>query len=227
MVKTSGLYPAVGVEAGDVPAVGLAGARLLTRAIEITGLGDEVCRALAPWRREGGVHDPGKIILDLALSLALGGQCLSDLAVLRCEKEIFGPVASAPRVSRLIRTLAGDVEAVEAGVNRARKTVRQWVWALAGKHAPSAGISAARPLVIDIDATLVGVHSQKEGAAPTFKRGFGYHPLTAWFDHGPDGGGECAALVLRPGNAGAQHRRRPHRGDPPGAGPGRARLSCG
>ena len=42
-----------------------------------------------------------------------------------------------------------------------------------------------------------------EGAAPTFKKGFGYHPLTAWFDHGPDGGGECAALVLRPGNAGS------------------------
>ena len=56
---------------------------------------------------------------------------------------------------------------------------------------------------IDVDATLVNVHSDKEGAAPTFKKGFGYHPLTAWFDHGPDGGGECAALVLRPGNAGS------------------------
>ena len=57
--------------------------------------------------------------------------------------------------------------------------------------------------MIDVDATLVNVHSDKEGAAPTFKKGFGYHPLTAWFDHGPDGGGECAALVLRPGNAGS------------------------
>ena len=57
--------------------------------------------------------------------------------------------------------------------------------------------------MIDIDATLVNVHSEKEGAASTFKKGFGYHPLTAWFDHGPDGGGECAALVLRPGNAGS------------------------
>ena len=57
--------------------------------------------------------------------------------------------------------------------------------------------------MIDVDATLVNVHSEKEGAAPTFKKGFGYHPLTAWFDHGPDGGGECAALVLRPGNAGS------------------------
>ncbi|OLO65042.1 hypothetical protein BKH21_12595 [Actinomyces oris] len=81
--------------------------------------------------------------------------------------------------------------------------MRQRVWDLAGEHSPAAGVSANRPLVIDIDATLVGVHSEKEGAAPTFKKGFGYHPLTAWFDHGPDGGGECAALVLRPGNAGS------------------------
>nr|WP_309344249.1 transposase [Actinomyces naeslundii] len=81
--------------------------------------------------------------------------------------------------------------------------MRQRVWDLAGEHSPTAGISAERPLVIDVDATLVNVHSEKEGAAPTFKKGFGYHPLTAWFDHGPDGGGECAALVLRPGNAGS------------------------
>ena len=86
---------------------------------------------------------------------------------------------------------------------RARRTVRHRVWALAGADAPTAGVSANRPLVIDVDATLVNVHSDKEGAAPTFKKGFGYHPLTAWFDHGPDGGGECAALVLRPGNAGS------------------------
>jgi transposase DDE domain len=77
------------------------------------------------------------------------------------------------------------------------------VWSLAGEHAPTAGISAASPLVIDVDATLVEAHSAKEGAAPTFKGGFGYHPLTAWFDHGADGAGECAAIMLRPGNAGA------------------------
>jgi len=106
-------------------------------------------------------------------------------------------------VCRLVKTLAGDVEAVEAAVDRVRGEVRRRVWSLAGEHAPTAGISAASPLVIDVDATLVEVHSAKEGAAPTFKGGFGYHPLTAWFDHGADGAGECAAIMLRPGNAGA------------------------
>ncbi|WP_408608466.1 transposase [Actinomyces slackii] len=57
--------------------------------------------------------------------------------------------------------------------------------------------------MIDIDATLVNVHSEKEGAAPTFKRGYGFHPLTAWIDHGRAGGGQCAAIMLRAGNAGA------------------------
>ena len=203
MVKNIGLYPVVGVESGDVPAVGLAGARLLTETSRVTGLGDELSRVLSAWRRSWAVHDPGKIILDLAVCVALGGRCLSDLSLLRCDKEVFGPVASDPTVSRLVGTLADHVEAVEAAVNRARTTVRQRVWDLAGEHSPTAGISAERPLVIDVDATLVNVHSEKEGAAPTFKKGFGYHPLTAWFDHGPDGGGECAALVLRPGNTGS------------------------
>ena len=58
-------------------------------------------------------------------------------------------------------------------------------------------------MIIDIDATLVTAHSEKEQAKPTYKRGFGFHPLMAFIDHGPDGTGEAAAAILRPGNAGA------------------------
>ena len=115
MVKNSGLYPSVEAESGDVPAVGLAGARLLTETSGVTGLGNELSQALSTWRRPGSVHDPGKIILDLAVCVALGGRCLSDLSLLRCEKEVFGPVASDPTVSRLAGALADHVEAAEAG----------------------------------------------------------------------------------------------------------------
>ena len=115
MVKNSGLYPSVVVKSGDVPAVGLAGARLLTETSGVTGLGNELSQALSTWRRPGSVHDPGKIILDLAVCVALGGRCLSDLSLLRCEKEVFGPVASDPTVSRLAGALADHVEAAEAG----------------------------------------------------------------------------------------------------------------
>ena len=114
VVKNIGLYPSVVAESGDVPAVGLAGARLLTETSRVTGLGDELSRVLSAWRRSWSVHDPGKIILDLAVCVALGGRCLSDVALLRCQGEVFGPVASDPTVCRLVGTLADHVEAVEA-----------------------------------------------------------------------------------------------------------------
>ena len=93
-VKNSGLYPAVGVESRDVPAVGLAGARLLTETSRVTGLGNELSRALTAWRRTWSVHDPGKVMADLAVCVALGGRCLSDFSPLRCDKELFGDLSS-------------------------------------------------------------------------------------------------------------------------------------
>lgn len=74
---------------------------------------------------------------------------------------------------------------------------------MAGKHAPAHGIDARRPLIIDVDATLVSAHSEKEQAAPTFKRGFGFYPRWAFVDHGPDGTAEPLAFQLRKGNAGS------------------------
>jgi Transposase DDE domain group 1 len=107
-------------------------------------------------------HRGGACVLDLAMSLTIGGDCLADIAQLRAHPQVFGPVASDPTVSRLIDTLAA-----------ARRTA----WSLAGKHAPDHGIDAARPLVIDVDAPLVTAPSDKERAAPTVNRGFGFHPL--------------------------------------------------
>ena len=94
--------------------MGLAGASLLTETSRVTGLGNELSRALSAWRWTWSVHDPGKVMADLVVCVALGGCCLSDLSLLRCEKEVFGPVASDPTVSRLVGTLADHVEVVEA-----------------------------------------------------------------------------------------------------------------
>jgi hypothetical protein len=116
---------------------------------------------------------------------------------------VFGPVASDPTVSRLIDTLAADAPAALAAIASARSATRARAWSLAGEHAPDHATSAARPLVIDVDATLVTAHSEKESAAPTFKRGFGFHPLWAFVDHGPEGTGEPLAFGLRAGNAGS------------------------
>jgi len=202
-VKITGLYPRVRVDTSATAAIGQAGGVLLTRAVTATGLDRHLSSALLGWRKPLAVHDPGKIITDLALSLALGGDCLADLAVLRAEPGVYGRVASDPTVSRAIATLAADAPAVLAAIDAARAAARQRAWRLAGEQAPDHGTSAKHPLVIDLDATLVTSHSEKEHAAPTFKRGFGFHPLCAFLDHGPDGTGEALAILLRPGNAGS------------------------
>lgn len=126
---------------------------------------------------------------------------MADVAVLRGEPRVFGLVASDPTVSRTITALAGDAPRALAAIRAARAAARVRAWNLAGQQARDHDISAATPLVVDLDATLVTAHSDKENARPTFQRGYGFHPLTAFVDHGPDGTGEPLAIKLRPGNA--------------------------
>jgi len=143
------------------------------------------------------------VVADLAITLALGGDTCSDLAVVRAEAAVFGAVASDPTASRVIATLGADAGKALAAIDRARAAARARVWQLAGAAAPDHGVSAEAPLVIDVDATLVTAHSDKQNARPTFKRGFGFHPLCAFVDHGPAGTGEPLGIMLRPGNAGS------------------------
>lgn len=196
-------YPSLRVDRTVSGVVSRAGGVVLTATARRAGLDRAMSRALASWRLDGAVHDPGKVVLDLAIGLALGGDCLADVAVLRAEPAVFGPVASDPTVSRTVDRLAADADRVLAAITAATSAVRQQVWALAGARSPIHAATAAAPVVIDLDATLVTAHSDKEQAAPTYKRGFGFHPLLAFIDHGPGGTGEAAAGLLRPGNAGA------------------------
>ena len=203
MKKRSRFYPHVRVDTSNSRAVGQAGGVLLTEAVTVAGLDAALSAALASWRKPLAVHDPGKVVLDLAVSLVLGGDCLADIGLLRAEPGVYGRVASDPTVSRTIDALATDAAAALKALDVARAAARVRVWALAGQHAPDHRMTAAAPLVIDIDATLVTAHSEKESAMPTFKRGFGFHPLWTFVDHGPDGSGEPLAVMLRPGNAGS------------------------
>jgi hypothetical protein len=201
--KAIGFYPSPDLDTAGNQVVSHAGAVLLTEIIARVELSQDLSAALASWRPRLAVHDPAKVLLDLALGLAIGGDCLADVAVLRAEPGVFGLVASDPTVSRTIDRLAAEAPAVLAAIDAARAQARARAWVLAGDHAPDHQIDAGRPLIIDVDATLVTAHSEKEGAAPTFKRGFGHHPLWAFVDHGPTGTGEPLAALLRPGNAGS------------------------
>ena len=203
MKERTGLYPAVQVDAAACGVVSQAGGVALLETARVSGLDRLLSQSLEPWRAPRAVHDPAKVLLDLAVTLALGGDCLADVAVLRSEPGVYGRVASDPTVSRTIDALAADAPRALSAINTARATARAAVWQLAGKHAPDHGVSAEQPLVVDIDATLVTSHSDKEQARPTFKRGFGHHPLWALADHGQDGTGEPLAVLLRPGNAGS------------------------
>ncbi|MCX0275804.1 IS1380 family transposase [Nocardia zapadnayensis] len=196
-------YPRPRVDIAEVPAAAHAGAVLLTGTIHATGLAPSLREALDPWTKPLAEHHASKVLLDLAMTLAIGGEHASDTDLLRCEPGLFGDVASAPTISRNLTTLAEDAAAVVEAISQARRIARERAWALAGDHSPVRRVSAKNPLVIDLDATLINVHSEKEQAAPTFKRGFGYHPLCAFLDHGSEGTGEPLAIHLRPGNAGS------------------------
>ncbi len=203
MSNSTGFYPRIQVDTANSGAVGQAGGVLLTETIAASGLGLAMSAALSGWRKPLAVHDPAKVVVDLALTLALGGDALADIALLRAEPGLYGLVASDATVSRTISALAADAPAALAAIDTARAAGRARAWKLAGKHAPDHGASPRTPLIVDLDATLVGSHSEKELAAPTYKRGFGFHPLFSFVDHGGEGTGEPLSVLLRPGNAGS------------------------
>ena len=143
------------------------------------------------------------MIRDLAVMLADGGDCLSDLRAVRDQQPLFGPVASDTTAFRLIDRIAGEPAALEA-LRAARARARARAWEL-----------GARPerIVIDVDATLIGAHTEKEGAAVNFKGGFGFHPLLAYLD----GSREALAGDAAPRQRAGAQRRRSDRGARAGA----------
>ncbi|MEV4325684.1 IS1380 family transposase [Microbispora rosea] len=199
-MKTIASQRKIVVSADGPGLISQAGGLLLLETLRVTGLGRELSTQLEPWRPARAIHDPGKVVADLALTLALGGDCLADIAMLRTQPELFGPVASDPTVSRLIDRLAADPVRALKAIRVARAIARERAWTLAGNHAPGAD---GELIGIDIDATIVIAHSDKQQAAPTWKKTFGFHPMTVFADHGAGGGGEPLAIVLRPGNAGS------------------------
>ena len=172
-----------------------AGTRLLAEMADFVGLTSALSDALAPTVRRSRRHDPGRVLLDVALTLADGGDCLSDLSVLRDQPALFGAVASTPTASRVV----DSVDAERLGAMRAAHAeARQRAW--------DAGLFPVRktgPLILDFDATLVEAHSEKTGAGPTYKGGYGFSPLACFLD----ATNEALALLLRAGN------RAPHNAD--------------
>lgn len=185
MVKHKRRRPRVVVTADGREVVGHAGSRLLCDLGDTVGLNEALSVAMGPTKCRRGGHDRGEVLVDLAVLLADGGEAISDLAVLRNQPALFGAVASNSTGWRTLEAVDG--EALER-IAAARAQARAQAWA--------AGVDPGF-YVIDVDGTLITAHSEKEGAAPTYKRGFGFHPLVAFLD----ATGEALAGMLRPGNA--------------------------
>jgi len=166
-----------------------AGSALLAQVADKTGLTRALSAGLSGLRRRRGGHDPGRVIRDLAVMLADGGDCLADLRAVRDQAPLFGVVASDSTAFRVVDAIASDPGGLER-LRGAHARARERAWKLG---------AAPDQATIDLDATLLGAHSDKEGAAGTFKGGFGFHPMLAYLDET----GEALAGELRPGNAGA------------------------
>jgi hypothetical protein len=183
--------------------VSSAGGVLLREVVRITGVTRLLSQALTPWRPVKAVHDPGKVVTDLAVAVALGGDCVADLAVVRAQPGVFGPVASDPTVSRLVTALAADIDIALPAIRAARAQARARAWDRVRPLDGRTGDRDGGQVIVDLDVTLVRAHSEKEGAEPTYKRGFGFAPMCAFVDHGDHGSGETLLVDLRPGRASA------------------------
>ena len=181
--------------------IGHAGAVLLRKLADQCGLTSALGAALG---RAGKfpLIDRGIALVSMAVAIALGATSMNDITLLTHQEPVFGAAPSDTTVRRTLEL--ADPRTLDK-IARARAAVRAHVWSLicatpAGFPWLSvAGKLLAGWLVIDLDATLITAHSDKEGAAPTFKKGYGFHPLGAWCANTA----ESLAMLLRPGNAGS------------------------
>jgi Transposase DDE domain group 1 len=194
-VKVNRLARRVKVTADGAGLVSRAGTLLLRELTVDTGLAAGWTKALLDTYKAGpSRHLPGRVLADLAVAIADGGDCLTHLAVLRDQGKLFGQVASEPTAWRAVERVD---EVHLARLRQVRAAARERAWAA------GAGPDLAAGLVIDLDATITIAHSDKQNAAATWKRTYGFHPLLAYLDRPEVSGGEALAGLLRPGNAGA------------------------
>jgi hypothetical protein len=187
-VMRDGRLVTVEVTADGAGLVSHAGTALLARVADKLGLTKALSLRLGSIKQRRRGHDPGRVIRDLAVMLADGGECVSDLGAVREQQALFGPVASDSTAFRVIDRIASEPGLLDA-LRAAHAGARERFWERHG---------APERLTIDVDATLIIAHSEKENAAGNYKGGYGFHPLQAYADETR----EALGGLLRPGNAG-------------------------
>ena len=193
-MKRSGRLARVKVTADGEGVVSHAGAELLRELAGHTGLIDAWDAALIGTYKAMPIHFPGSVLADLAVAIADGADSISDLKALRDEPDLFGPVASTPTTWRVLDRVSGaHLPRLRAG----RATARAAAWQA------GAGPDLSSELYLDLDATIVIAHSDKELAAPTWKHTYGFHPLVCFLDRPEISSGEALSGIVREGRAGS------------------------
>ncbi len=188
-VMRDGRLVTVEVTSDGAGLVSHAGTALLGRVAEKLALTRALSLRLAGLKQRRRGHDPGVVIRDLAVMLADGGECVSDLGAVREQEALFGSVASDSTAFRMVEKIALAPGMLDA-LRQAHARARERFWELDG---------APERLTIDVDATLITAHSEKEQATGNYRHGYGFHPLGAYADETR----EALAMILRPGNAGS------------------------
>jgi hypothetical protein len=193
-VKRSARLGKVKVTADGEGVVSHAGAELLREMAGFTGLIDAWDRALIGTYKAMPIHFPGTVLADLAVAIADGADSISDLKSLRDQPVLFGSVASTSTAWRVLdRVSEAHLSKLRAG----RATARAAAWAA------GAAPDLSRELCLDIDATIVIAHSEKELASATWKHTFGFHPLLCFLDRPDISSGEGLSGLVREGRAGS------------------------
>jgi hypothetical protein len=188
-VMRDGRPVTVEVTADGAGLVSHAGSALVAQVADKVGFTTALSRRLAEIKRRRRGHDPGRVIRDLAVMLVDGGECISDLGAVREQDALFGGVASDSTAFRVVDRIASTPGLLDA-VRVAHAQARARFWELHG---------APERLTLDVDATLITAHSEKEQAAGNYKGGYGFHPLQVYLDESR----EALGGLLRPGNAGS------------------------
>ncbi|WP_104118390.1 IS1380 family transposase [Arthrobacter sp. B1805] len=204
MSKITGVFPSLPVATTGQSLVSHAGLNVMTSFVDALGFRGLCEDRLGQFVPFGAWHRPGTIVGSLAVMLAGGGEHVSDLDILRTGAGVFGQVASNATISRFFERTVTDPDVFNDGFATLTRELRSRAWEAARDRNPALKATALDPLIIDLDATLVTSHSDKEQAVGTYKGGYGFAPFVASVDCGAGNGtGEILAALLRPGNAGA------------------------
>ena len=181
----------VRVESGGSGVVAHVGLHALGSFADRLGLGSLLSEQIPSRGERLPLHDRGKVLVQMALMIAGGGESCADIEHLRLQGDLFGSVPSDTTVFRTFHEIGAPTR---NDLSASLAEVRERVWDEADL------LKGEGPVVLDIDASLVEIHSEnKEGTAPHYKGGYGFHPMFCF----ADATGEALSSILRPGNAGA------------------------